>query len=70
MEISAWWWLIPIGSFAVLEAIAIRNKVRGDTLSELLRRLAGINPVRPWRPLGVAAIAAFCAWLAHHLIGG
>lgn len=70
MGISPWLWLIPAGSFAVLEAIAIRNRARGDTLSEVLRRLAGINPVRPWRPLGIAVIVALCTWLPAHLING
>lgn len=70
MDFPLWAWAIPAGSFALLEAAAIRNRRGGDTASELIRRLAGINPVRPWRPLGVAVIATFCTWLAHHLIGG
>ncbi|WP_432198726.1 hypothetical protein [Streptomyces sp. bgisy027] len=70
MDFPLWLWAVPAGSFAVLEGLAIANKRRGDTAGELLRRAAGISPVRPWRPLGVAVIATFCAWLAHHLIGG
>lgn len=68
MDFPLWLWAIPTGSFAILEGLAIANKRRGDTASELIRRAAGIKPARPWRPLGAAAIAAFCAWLAHHLI--
>lgn len=70
MDISPWLWLIPAGSFAVLETIAIHNRQQGDTLSEVLRFLAGINPRRPWRPIGIAAIVAFCTWLPIHLIHG
>lgn len=70
MDISPWLWLIPAVSFAVLETIAIINRREGDTLSEVLRLLAGVNPRRPWLPLGVAAILAFCAWLPIHLIHG
>ncbi|WP_406168864.1 hypothetical protein [Streptomyces sp. NBC_00996] len=68
MDFPLWLWAIPAGSFAVLEGLAIFNRRRGDTLSELIRRAAGISPARPWRPLGIAAIATFCTWLAHHLI--
>lgn len=70
MDFPLWLWSIPVGSFAVLEAAAILNRRRGDTLSELIRQVAGIKPARPWRPVGVAVIATFCTWLAHHLIGG
>lgn len=70
MNFPLWLWAIPAGSFAVLEALAIRNKAKGDTASEVVRRLAGIKPARPWRPLGIAAIVGGCAWLAHHLING
>src|SRR2546426_677788 len=70
MDISPWLWLIPVGSFATLETLAILNRHQGDTFSEVLRRLTGINPRRPWRPLGVAAIVAFCTWLPAHLIHG
>ncbi|MFE6362986.1 hypothetical protein ACFVP3_23680 [Streptomyces sp. NPDC057806] len=70
MDFPLWLWAIPAASFGVLEALAIANKRQGDTASELLRLAAGAKPARPWRPLGVAAIAGFCAWLAHHLIGG
>lgn len=70
MEISAWWWLVPVGSFAVLEAAAIFNWAKAETASSVLRRLAGIKPLRPWRPIGIAAVIASCTWLAHHLIVG
>ncbi|WP_151484861.1 hypothetical protein [Streptomyces albicerus] len=70
MDFPLWLWAIPAGSFAVLEALAIRNRRQGDTASELIRRLAGISPARPWKPLGIAAITAVCTWLADHLIWG
>lgn len=70
MDFPLWLWAIPTGSFAVLEGLAIANKRQGDTASELLRAAAGIKPLRPWRPVGVAVVATFCAWLANHLIGG
>jgi hypothetical protein len=70
VDFPLWLWAIPAGSFAVLEGLAIANKRQGDTASELLRRAAGIKPARTWRPLSIAVITTFCAWLAHHLIGG
>ncbi|MGV4984503.1 hypothetical protein ACVB8X_13865 [Streptomyces sp. NRAIS4] len=70
MDFPLWLWAIPAGSFAVLEGLAMFNRRQGDAASELLRKLAGIKPARPWRPIGVAVIAAFCTWLARHLIGG
>lgn len=70
MDFPLWLWAVPVGSFAVLEGVAIFNRRRGDTASELLRKLAGIRPLRPWKPTGVAVISALCAWLAHHIIGG
>ena len=70
MDFPLWLWAVPVGSFAVLEGVAIFNRRRGDTASELLRKLAGIRPLRPWKPTGVAVISALCAWLANHLIGG
>lgn len=70
MEIPDWAWAVSVGAFLAMEAVAIRNKIKGDTASEVIRRIAGIKPARPWKPLGVAAIAGFCAWLANHLIIG
>lgn len=70
MDFPLWLWAIPAGTFVVLEVIALVNKRRGDTASELLRRLAGIEPARPWRPVGVAIVVGLLAWLAHHLVGG
>ncbi|MBA2951423.1 hypothetical protein [Streptomyces himalayensis] len=55
-------------TFVVLEGRALLRRER--TLSAFLRRLAGIDPRRPWRPVGIAVIAGFCAWLASHLIFG
>ncbi|MCI3277537.1 hypothetical protein [Streptomyces cylindrosporus] len=70
MDFPLWLWAIPAGSFAVMEGLAIANRRSGDNASELIRRAAGISPARPWRPLGIAAIATFCVWFGHHLIGG
>ncbi|MEV2277884.1 hypothetical protein AB0I72_20090 [Nocardiopsis sp. NPDC049922] len=62
---------MPVSTFAVLEAWALLNRSeREDTLSAVIRRLAGIRPRRPWRPVGIAVIATFCTWLAVHLITG
>jgi hypothetical protein len=70
VDFPLWLWAVPAGSFVVLEALAIANQRNGDTASELLRVAAGIKPARPWRPLGIAAIAGFCTWLVNHLISG
>lgn len=70
MSFPVWLWIIPVVIFVVLEGIAIFNKRQGDTASELLRKLGGIKPLRPWRPVGVAVIVTFLAWLSDHLISG
>lgn len=56
-------WAVPLGViFVVLETLAIRNGVPGDTLSEYVWAL-------PWVLRG--GIVVLCGWLtAHFLTGG
>lgn len=73
----AWIWGLWLGlvaaSFAVLEAVAIFRRRKGDTLSEHLRDWLGI---REGRRLSVGAIAfavglvAFVVWFVPHIVWG
>lgn len=51
---SVFMWLLVIGSFLVLEGLAIRNKARGDTLSEQVWALYGGKSARLFVVLGFA----------------
>lgn len=72
-------WLVIVGcfttGFAVVEGLALANRVDGDTLSEhvwaILRVRAGRHPAAPWLvwPLRVVVFWLF-AWLAFHFTLG
>lgn len=64
-RVRGWVWLSLLAAAAAAEAAAFSH--HEGTASEHIRRLAGVDPVRPWRPVGVVAIVAGCAWLAWHL---
>ncbi|MEU7814067.1 hypothetical protein [Pseudonocardia sp. NPDC049154] len=61
------WLTAVIGSFAVLEYLALGPKLF-PPLSCTLRRLLGIHPRRWWRRPATAAFTAFWCWLTVHLI--
>ena len=75
-EIPSWAWIVwgsvSLGSFAVLETVALANKRDGDTLSENLRRWLGIHPSRPARrfavPAFVVGLAIFVVWFVPHIV--
>ena len=75
--ISPWAWIawvaLSLTAFAILEGIALTNRVKGDTLSENLQRLLGVVPAKPWRRFSVvlfsAAVFGFAAWFVDHIAG-
>jgi hypothetical protein len=72
--IWAIWAALALGSFVVLETIALVDRRRGDTLSERTRALLGIYPVRAVRRVAVPVFAAvlviFVGWFVPHIIWG
>jgi amino acid permease len=66
-EINAWWWFAWAMIFVVLEGIAIFNRTKGDTLSELLKKILGIFPVRSWSVVGITIIIGFVVWFGWHI---
>jgi hypothetical protein len=61
-------WLVILGAFLGLEAVALMTPGNSRTASEAIRQVAGISPRRPWRPVGMAAVIGFSTWLAVHII--
>lgn len=44
-----WLWVIWLAAFGVIEYAALKNKKKGDTLTEHVRKLIGTNtPGRNW----------------------
>lgn len=64
------WCTATFASFLYLEARAIYKRKPQDTLTHFLRKLLGIDPVKPWRVLGVSILVGSCFWLAAHLATG
>lgn len=66
------WLALTAASFAVLETIGLWTTADGDTLSEATRYWLGIDPVAPWRPLGIAGFSllllGFTAWFYPHIV--
>ena len=66
------WWMLILAAFLAVEAVAIRNKKSGDTLSEHVWKFLGVNgwkiPSHPWLRRGV--FGAFFVWLLPHLFLG
>lgn len=58
-----WLWLGWLAMFVVLEAIAIVDKARDDTLSEQVWALVSHNP-----GLWGSAVAILLGWLAWHFL--
>lgn len=66
-EVPAWV-LLALGlALLAAEIAALLTPKRGDTISERLRALLGVEPRRWWRPIGVIAAVGFLAWFAVHL---
>ena len=65
-------WIVWIALFIVVEAIAVFNDVRGDTLSEFVWEVIGTNTEH--RTLGQwfwrAGVLVLLAWLIPHMMTG
>lgn len=68
------WLSATIGSFLILEGLALREPLTAekpsDTLTAYLRHLLGVQPVARRRWAAGAAFVAFWAWLCGHLLVG
>ena len=66
------WWLVWVFAFGLIEYAAIKDKNKGDTLSEHVRKLIGTNTdkrsVEQW--LFRAGLAGLIAWLIPHFFTG
>lgn len=62
------WAGITLGSFAILEAVALLNHTEGDTLSERIRAWLGIYPVKHWRLAASGALVGFLIWFGWHIL--
>lgn len=74
-------WPIVTGSFlaafGVFEAIAIKNGTKdhaagkpSGTYTAWWRRILGLEPVKWWRPLGLAGFLGFFSWFVPHIVFG
>lgn len=70
-------WVVWLGYFVVVEAVALINKTEGDTLSEHVWKWFGIGlngkprpPVTGWVRLRRFSLLAFMAWLSIHFLTG
>lgn len=64
------WFLVTLGTFAYLEARAVKARNGRGTLTAATRRVLGLYPPKPWRLFGAAGFTAFFAWLTAHIITG
>lgn len=61
------WLVASVGSFAVVEGVALATTGPPGTLSAYLRRAAGLSPACKHSRFGRGLIFAACAWCAIHL---
>lgn len=66
------WWIAWVALFFLIEGVAVRNKAKGDTLSEHVWKFLGVNgfkvPSYPWLRRGI--FAGLFMWLIPHLFLG
>jgi hypothetical protein len=60
-------WFGWVLAFVIIEGIAIRNDIDGDTLSEHIRKWFRID-TRPGRTVFLIAFGGFVAWFAVHIL--
>lgn len=72
MDIFTILWLVWLLFFAIVEGVALVNKVQGDTLSEHVWKWFDINGKHPvgWDRLRKFTLIAFMAWLTLHFLTG
>lgn len=59
-------WIAWFAAFAVIEGVAIKNDVKGDTLSEHLR-LWFRTDTKPGRTAWLVVSGVFFAWFVTHI---
>lgn len=69
MSWFTWAWIAWLLIFVVVEAVAVRNDVRDDTLSEHLRQWFSVH-TKPGRTAFLVVFAGFAAWFAVHILTG
>ena len=57
-------WLCWLAGFVILEWAAVRDRARGDTLSELVWSVLAVHPLL-W-----ILFALFSAWIVIHFLSG
>ena len=67
-----WLWILWIVAFGIIEYAALKDKDKGDTLSEHVRKLIGTEtPGRNWENwIGRVALAGLFCWLIPHFFTG
>lgn len=74
MTIWSWLWIGWGVAFVIIEGLAIKNKARGDTLSEHVWawfQLKGRKDgKKPWQVLLRLGFICFWAWITLHFISG
>ena len=66
MNVFSWLWIGWLLLFGVVETIALRNRRKGDTLSENLRALFHTNTVAG-RFVWIAFLSLLFGWLVVHI---
>lgn len=62
------WTVGTLATFGYLERAAFASHDPASTLTWTLRRWLGIEPARPWRPIGVGGLVGFLGWCAVHIL--
>lgn len=70
MNFSDWYWLAFGAMFVGGEIVLAIREGESGTLSGKLRKILGVNPVKPWRLVGVPAVFIFCIWFFPHIAFG
>ncbi len=67
-------WVVWLGLFVVLEAVAIRRRAEGDTLSENVWKWFSLKgnkgTLSRWQTVARFGFLAFWAWLTIHFLSG
>lgn len=69
MTIFTWLWIGWLVAFAVIEAVALKNDLPEDTLSEHVRRWLSIH-TQLGRTVFLIAFGGFTLWFAMHITVG
>lgn len=70
MDVWAWLWIGWIVAFVVIEGLALKDRDRGDTLSEHVWEWFSVKKPGPWAKARRTLLAAFMLWLSVHFLTG